>query len=103
MTNPIPPISLPPLPPMQSAGAVGSAHETAGGESFKQMLLDSIQQVNAMQQDAHRSVEALASGEHVNPAEVLAAVQKADVAFRTMMQIRNKLVEAYQQVSNIRV
>ncbi len=100
MTNPIPSI---PLPPMSSAGAVGAAHEMAGGESFKQMLLDSIQQVNALQQDADRSVEALATGEDINPAEVLTAVQKADIAFRMMMQIRNKLVAAYNEVQNIRV
>ncbi len=67
------------------------------------MLLDSIQEVNALQQDADRSIEALATGEDINPAEVLTAVQKADVTFRMMMQIRNKLVEAYQQVANIRV
>ena len=101
MTTPIPSIPLPPLPP--TATALGASQETTGGESFKHMLLDSIQQVNAMQQDADRSVEALATGEDVNMAEVLTAVQKADIAFRMMMQIRNKLVEAYQQVSNIRV
>lgn len=101
MINSIPSIPLPPLPP--TAPALGAGQVTAGGESFKQMLLDSLQQVNAMQQDANRSVEALATGEDVNVAEVLTAVQKADIAFRMMMQIRNKLVEAYQQVANIRV
>ncbi len=88
---------------MPSAGAVGAAHETAGGESFKQMLLDSIQQVNALQQDADRSVEALATGEDINPAEVLVAVQKADMAFRMLLQVRNKLLQAYDEVKNIRV
>ena len=39
----------------------------------------------------------------VNPAEVLTAVQKADIAFRMMMQIRNKMVQAYQEVQNIRM
>ena len=102
MANPISPISLPPLPAAPPGIATGGAQEASGG-SFKRMLLDSIQEVNALQQDADRSIEALATGEDINPAEVLTAVQKADVTFRMMMQIRNKLVEAYQQVANIRV
>ena len=71
--------------------------------SFKDFLLDSIHEVNSMQQDADQAVEKLATGGDVNPAEVLTAVQKADVAFRMMMQIRNKMVQAYQEVQNIRV
>ena len=49
------------------------------------------------------TVEKLVTGGDANPAEVLTAVQKADIAFRMMMQIRNKMVQAYQEVQNIRV
>ena len=56
-----------------------------------------------MQQDANKAMEAFSTGGDVTPAEVLTAVQKADLAFRMMMQIRNKLVAAYQEVQNIRV
>jgi flagellar hook-basal body complex protein FliE len=73
------------------------------GPSFKNVLLDSIEQVNTMQQDANRAVEHLATGGDVSPAEVFTAVQKADLAFRMMMQVRNKLVQAYQEVQNVRV
>lgn len=73
------------------------------GSEFRDLLLRSIEQVNAMQQEANRAVEALAAGEEVSPAEVLIAVQKADLAFRLMMQIRNKLVQVYQELQNIRV
>ena len=71
--------------------------------SFKDFLLHSIQEVNSMQDDANKAVEVLATGGDVNPAEVLTAVQKADIAFRMMMQVRNKLVPAYQDVQDIRV
>jgi flagellar hook-basal body complex protein FliE len=77
--------------------------QTAQGPSFKDFLLKSIQEVNSMQQAADQAVEALVSGQEVNPAEVLTAVEKADIAFRLMMQIRNKIVQAYQEVQNIRV
>jgi flagellar hook-basal body complex protein FliE len=46
--------------------------------SFGKFLLEGIQQVNEMQQDADRAVESLFTGGDVNPAEVLSAVQKAD-------------------------
>ena len=74
-----------------------------GTTSFKDFLLNSIQQVNSAQQTADAAVEKLATGGDVSPAEVLTAVQKADVAFRMMMQIRNKIVQAYEDVQNVRV
>jgi len=85
--------------------ALGSAKPEAaeGSASFKDFLLNSIQEVNTMQQAADHAVEELATGGDVNPAEVLTAVQKADIAFRMMMQIRNKIVQAYQEVQNIRI
>lgn len=73
------------------------------GKSFKDFLVDSIEEVNSMQQDADRAIGQLATGENVTPAEVLTAVQKADIAFQMMMQVRNKIVAAYQEVQNIRV
>jgi flagellar hook-basal body complex protein FliE len=86
---------------LQPAGA--EALQSNEGASFKDFLVDSIKQVNSMQQDADRAVETLFTGGDVNPAEVLTAVQKADLAFRMMMQIRNKLVAAYEDIQNIRI
>ena len=77
--------------------------EPADGKSFKNVLIDSIQDVNALQQDADRAIEGLFTGEDVNPAEVLTTLQKADISFQLMLQIRNKLVQAYQEVNNIRI
>ncbi len=86
------------LPPTSIAKPQG---EQAG--SFKNMLLDSIQNVNSMQQQADQAVETLMTGGEVDPAEVLTAVQKADLAFRLMMQMRNKMMQVYQEVKDIRV
>ncbi len=80
-----------------------SANQATAGPSFKDFLVDSIRDVNSMQQEANQAVESLFTGGDVNPAEVLTAVQKADMAFRMMMQIRNKLVQAYDEVKNVRV
>ena len=84
---------------LAAANAVGSTD----GPSFKDYLLDSIKQVNSMQQDADHAVESLFTGGDANPAEVLTAVQKADLAFRMLMQVRNKLVSAYEEIQNMRI
>ena len=71
--------------------------------SFKDVLLESIRQVNSAQQQADQAVENLFTGGDANPAEVLTAVQKADLTFRMMMQIRNKLLDAYEEINRLRV
>lgn len=105
------PAGLGAIPLPSSPGALGAggnlpgAGDAAGaqGSSFQDFLLKSLDQVNSMQQEANQAIETMAVGGEVNPAEVLTAVQKADLAFRLTMQIRNKLVQAYQDVQNIRI
>jgi flagellar hook-basal body complex protein FliE len=94
---PIPPPATPLAAPQQAAGAGG------GGGQFKNILLEAIGQVNSMQTQANEAVQQLVTGGDVNPAEVLTTLQKADISFRMMLQIRNKLVQAYQEVNNIRI
>ncbi len=91
------PVALP-----QALGTKPQAAGTGAG-SFKDLLLGSIQDVNQMQQQADKAVETLMTGGDANPAEVLTAVQKADLAFRLMMQMRNKMMQVYQEVKEIRV
>lgn len=100
---PLPPLSGSGASGIASAGGASSVGGAANGKSFQDFLVDSISQVNAMQTEANRAVETMATGGDVSPAEVLSAVQKADLAFRLMMQVRNKLVQAYQDVQSIRV
>jgi flagellar hook-basal body complex protein FliE len=92
-------VAAPQMAPLGPAAAA----DGAGDASFKNLLLDSIKQVNAMQQDADKAVESLFTGGDANPAEVLTAVQKADMAFRMMMQIRNKLSAAYDELKGVRI
>ena len=89
------PIQPPALPQLEGAAD--------GGTSFKDLLVDSIQQVNNVQMEADKAVEALFTGGDVNPAEVLTAVQKADLAFRLTMQMRNKLMDVYREIQDIRI
>jgi flagellar hook-basal body complex protein FliE len=90
-------------PPVAPSLANAQATGGAGGQPFKNILLEALQQVNTMQSQANEAVEQLVTGGDVNPAEVLTTLQKADISFRMMLQIRNKLVQAYQEVNNIRI
>src|SRR3954452_15592612 len=83
--------------------AAPSMDGAKNGPSFKDVLVDSIQQVNTMQLQADKAVESMFTGGDVNPAEVLTAVQKADLAFRLTMQMRNKLMEVYQEIKDIKI
>ena len=90
--------------PIQPRRAVApTAPGEVSGPSFKDVLLENIEQVNQMQQDAEVAIEDLASGKRDDMDAVLIAKQKADIAFQTLLQVRNKLMDAYEEVKQIRV
>ena len=107
--RPIGPIS-PPQRPMSPMGDI-AGKSLAGAKSaptdglgkFSEMLVGEVKNVNQMQMDANGMVHSMLTGGDVNEAEVLTAVQKADLAFRMMLQVRNKLIEAYREVQQIQV
>src|SRR5690606_27429363 len=73
---------------------IGQAPEVGGDKSFGDFLSDSIGKVNSLQQEANVAMEKLASGESQNLHETLLAVEKAEIAFKTMNQIRTKVIDA---------
>ncbi len=102
------PLSIHGLQPGVQAGPLGKPGPpgaTAGldGQSFKDLLLDSLDQVNRLQQEAAQGVQKVVTGQTDNLAEVFTAVRKADVAFSMLMEMRNKLVEAYREVQQMRI
>lgn len=90
-----------------AAQATGKTAETAaapGAPDFAQVLKSSIDKVNQTQQQADHMGEKLASGDtSQNLHEVMIALQTASVSFQEMVQVRNKLVSAYQDVMNMSV
>src|SRR5690554_2863420 len=84
--------------------ARGNARPEAGdGPSFKDVLMKNINEVNRLQQDAEMAIEDLASGKRDDMATVMIAKQKADMAFQMLLQVRNKLMDAYNEVKEMRV
>lgn len=76
--------------------------ETEGGSEFAAMLKESIDSVNSTQKASGQLSKAFELGEpDVSLAEVMIASQKASVSFQAMLQVRNKLVDAYKDVMNM--
>jgi len=97
------PIQGPRIPIAPPATLPQATRGVAETPSFANLMLESIGQVNEMQVNAEHAVEQLFTGGEANTAEVLTAVQKADLSFKLMMQIRNKLVQAYEEIKDIRI
>jgi flagellar hook-basal body complex protein FliE len=70
---------------------------------FKETLQGSINQVNQRQLQAHTAIEELATGRSSNLHETMIAIQKAEVSFKMLMQVRNKIINAYQEVMRMSV
>jgi flagellar hook-basal body complex protein FliE len=89
------------------AGVGASSAKTAGvstnGASFADALKNSIEEVSRLQQDASRAVESLAAGNTEDVSGVMTAMEKADLAFKTLLAIRAKLMDAYEEIKSIQV
>ena len=97
-------LGAPPVLGPDSTVARGlKATKTADGGDFKSLLMESINEVNRLQAEAEQATTNLATGKTENVAEVFTAVKKAELAFQTLMQIRNKLLEAYQEIQRMNV
>lgn len=87
------------------AGAAGppAGARAAGAPHFEDVLLQSIEQVNDLDRQSQSMIAGALIGEEYTQAEVFTAVKKADLAFRTMLQIRNKLLDAYNEIKNMQM
>jgi flagellar hook-basal body complex protein FliE len=95
MTNPISPIRI--LPVDMGVAPSGAV---AGGK-FLDTLQQSMDQVEGAQGDAANQVAQMLNGQGADLHSAMIAVEKADLSFQLMMQVRNKIVQAYQSISNM--
>jgi flagellar hook-basal body complex protein FliE len=71
--------------------------------SFKDTLSTFMKDVNSMQVKADQSIQKMAAGEITDVHQVMNAVEEANTAFNMMMEIRNKVMDAYQEVLRMRL
>ena len=80
------------------AKPTASAPDAASGGSFKDLLKGLVEQVDSLQKDADASIQGFVTGETTDLHDVTIKMEEAGIAFRLMMEVRNKLLEAYQQI-----
>ena len=68
---------------------------------FETLLVDSMKGVNNLQMESDKLIQRLAVGDVDDISEVVLASSRAGVAFSMLMEVRNKLLEAYQQISRL--
>ena len=87
------------LKPLGAALNVQKVNPMAeAAKPFGEVLNESINEVNKLQINADQAVEDMVSGKNKNIHETMIAISKADLAFRMTLQVRNKVMEAYQEV-----
>jgi len=91
---------LPPVDPSRFERQVPGT-STNASTGFWDTLKDTLSQVQQAQNDADQKVTDLVSGKGEDLHSAMTAVEKADLSFQLVMQVRNKIVQAYQQVSQI--
>ena len=74
-----------------------------GEKSFSETMKESILKVNDVQMQADQSIVDLTTGKNTDLHQTMIAVEKAEVTFQLMMQVRNKLISAYEEVSRMQV
>ena len=107
MVNPVSSQHLTPpaVPPAAVPAAAGAAAPAATGDqaSFAGALRAQLEQVSRMQTEAEQGMEDLMAGRTDNITGVLTSARKAEVAFSLLMEIRNKLMDAYQEIRQMQV
>ncbi|CAN5462587.1 flagellar hook-basal body complex protein FliE [soil metagenome] len=74
-----------------------------GSASFKNVLSNAINETNSMQKAADVKIQDLATGKTTNIPDLMMQVEKADIALRLMTQVRNKVIDAYQDIMKMQV
>lgn len=96
---PILPVSIAALPDIAGPAAAGSS----SGGAFQDVLTGAIQRVESMGTDASTSVQRFLSGEGEELHTAILASQRAELGFDMFMQVRNKVVGAYQEIMKMQM
>ena len=98
------PITIPPIAPISPAlPSVGGIGESTGGAAFQAAFTEAVGKVESFQQNASASVDRFLSGEGEELHTVALAAQHAELSFDLFLQVRNKVIGAYEEVMRMQV
>ncbi|MEI6511645.1 MAG: flagellar hook-basal body complex protein FliE [bacterium] len=78
-------------------------NKVEGNQDFGQMLSNVLEQINGAQQKSAAMVTDFAKGKPVELHQVMLAMERANTALQLTVQVRNKIIEAYQEISRMQV
>lgn len=91
------------IPPQPLLAAKPDAIEPGAKQPFAQVLMDSLKEVEQLQQQADSMAQKLATGDVEDLHQVMLAVEQASLALQLTVQVRNKIIEAYQEVARMQI
>jgi flagellar hook-basal body complex protein FliE len=94
----ITPSSLASVAPLESLGTQSSTQSSSAGSAFKDVLSSAINEVEGARAGANQTIDKFLSGEGEDLHSTILASQRADLEFQMFMQVRNKVVSAYQEI-----
>lgn len=80
-----------------------TTEEKTNGTSFSNVLSDAISKVNDSEVNANNKIESLIKGEDVEMHEIMLAMQESVLSLQALIEVRNKTVEAYQEISKLQL
>ena len=89
--------------PMMPSGGVAATSTANAEKSFGDILMDALGNVNDLQQKANQASMDLATGKIEDISQVVIAAEKAAVALQLTIQVRNKMLESYQEMMRMQV
>lgn len=93
-----------PVRPDQGLSVPSATRTGVSGEgSFAGLLREAVSQTDRLQHEADALVEQVARGQSGDLAATMIAIEKAQISFQLMLQVRNKVVEAYQEIMRMPV
>jgi flagellar hook-basal body complex protein FliE len=103
MTNPISALNATPSATSLLGSLQGTSASSSQPPMFADMLLQQLGQVSALDQSAQSAVERSLSGGDITQVEVFAEMKKADLALRMMIQVHNKIFDAYNEIKQMQM
>jgi flagellar hook-basal body complex protein FliE len=100
---PLPPPALADLPPLDLTPTPAVTGTTGASPSFDRVLGTLVEGVNAKQIASRDAVRQMLSGEDIPLHRVMLASEEASISFQLMVEVRNKLVESYQELMRMQV
>jgi flagellar hook-basal body complex protein FliE len=82
---------------------VPASSSRRSNESFLEILKDSVKKVNELQKQADAAIDDLIVGNSKDIAQTVITMEKAEIAFRLMTQVRNKIIQAYEEIMRMQV